>query len=65
MVSFNDIIHKYKLKKTASTIRIQQVLSSVSLSHVGICFRDGPFKTDEGIVKLHPSKETRWVFYIH
>ena len=27
--------------------------------------RDGPFKSDIGIVNLHPSKGTHWVCYIN
>ena len=45
-------------------IKIQQVLSSLSLKVVGIYLRDGPFSKDVGIVNLHPSKGTHWVLYI-
>jgi len=65
-MTFNDFIKKYKLKnKATSNIKIQQVLSSLSLNDVGIYLRDGPFSTDTGIVNLHPSKGTHWVCYIH
>ena len=64
MITFNDFIKKYKLKKKAtSNIKIQQVLSSLSLNDVGIYLRDGPFKSDICIVNLHPSKSTLWVCY--
>ena len=66
-MTFNDFVHKFSLKnKTTSNIKIQQVLSSLSLMHVvGIYLRDGPFLGDTGIVKLHPSKGTHWVCFIN
>ena len=66
MMTFNDFIKKYKLKnKTTSNIKIQQVLSSLSLKDVGIYLRDGPFSINIGIVNLHPFKGTHWVCYIN
>ena len=66
MMTFNEFIKEYKLKnKTTSNVKIQQVLSSLSLDGVGIYLRDGPFKSDIGIVFLHPSKGTHWVCYIN
>ena len=57
MMTFNDFIKKYKLKnKATSIIKIQQVLSTLSLNDVGIYLRDGPFESDIGIVNLHPPK---------
>ena len=38
---------------------------SLSLNNVGIYLRDSPFKSDFGIVNLHPSKGTHWVCYIN
>ena len=65
-MTFNDFVIKYKLKnKATSNIKIQQVLSSLSLNDVGIFLRDGPFKSDIGIVNLHPSKGTHWICYIN
>ena len=65
-MTFNDFIKKYKLKnKAISNIKIQQILSSLSLNDVGIYLRDGPFLTNIGIVNLHPSKGTHWVIYIN
>ena len=59
---FNDFFKKYYLRnKAASNLKIQQVLSSLSLDGVGIYLRDGPFKSDIGIVNLHPSKRSHWV----
>ena len=60
------LLKKYKLKNEAtSNIKIQQVLSSLSLNDVGIYLRDGPFESDIGIVNLHSSKGTHWVTYIN
>ena len=60
------LLKQFKLKnKATSNIKIQQVLSSLGLNDVGIYLRDGPFKTDIGIVNLHPSKGTHWVCYIN
>ena len=64
MITFNDFVHKHNLRnKATSNIKIQQVLSSLSLNNVGIYLRDGPFECDIGIVILHPSKGTHWVCY--
>ena len=42
-----DFIKKHKLKnKATSNIKIQQVLSSLSLNDVEIYLRDGPFLGD-------------------
>ena len=66
MLTFNRIVKKYNLKnKATSNIKIQQVLSSFSLSDIEIYLRDGPFESDIGVVNLHPSKGTHWVLYIH
>ena len=63
---FNDFIKKFNLKnKATSNIKIKNILSSLSLIDVEICLRDGPFKSDIGIVNLHPSKGTHWVCYIN
>ena len=63
MIPFNEFIKKFNLKnKATSNIKIQNILSSLSLNDVGIYLRDGPFKSDIGIVNLHPSKGTHWVF---
>ena len=66
MITSNDFIKKYKLKnKATSNIKIQHVLSSLSLNYVGMYLKDGPFSSDIGIVNLHPSKGTHWVCYIN
>ena len=63
---FNDFVRKYDLKhKATSNIKIQQVLSSLSLNDIGIYLRDGPFEYDIGIVNLHHSRGTLWVCYIN
>ena len=65
-MTFNDFGHKYNLtNKPTSNIKVYQVLSSLNLNDVGIYLRDGPFKTDIGIVNLHPSKGTHWVCFIN
>ena len=66
MITFNEFIKKYKLRnKATSNLKIQQVLDSIRLNNVGIYLRDGPFKSNIGIVNLHPSKGTHWVCYIN
>ena len=66
MMTFNEFIKKFNLKnKATSNIKIQQVLSSLSLNDVGIYLRDGPFESDIGSVNLHPSKRTHWFCYIN
>ena len=65
-MSFNDFVDKHKLKnKALSNLKIQQVLSPLGLSDVGIVSRNGPLSNDIGIVFLHPSKGTHWVVYIN
>ena len=65
-MTFNDFIKKYNLRnKATSNMKIQQVLSSLSLNDVGVYLRDGPFESDIGIVNLHPSKGTHWVSYLN
>ena len=66
MITINDFIEKFNLKNEAtSNIKIQNILSSLSLNDVGIYLRDGPFSSDIGIVNLHPSKGSHWVCYIN
>ena len=66
MMTFNEFVRKYDLKnKATSNIKIQQVLSSLSLYDIGIYLRDGPFESEIGIVNLHPSRGTHWVCYIN
>ena len=64
-MTFNDFVHKYNLKKKAtSNLKLYEVLKKIGLeSKVGIFLRDGPFSTDIGSVNLHPSKGTHWVCY--
>ena len=65
-MSFNDSIHKHKLKNQATSIlKIQQDLSSFGWSDIGIYLRDGNFSSNIGIVSLHQSKGTHWVVYIN
>ena len=63
-MTFNEFIKKHNLKnKATSNIKIQQVLNSIGLNNVGIYLRDGDFESDIGIVNLHPSEGSHWVFY--
>ena len=64
--TFNEFIIKHNLgNKATSNIKIQQVFSSLSLNDVEIYLRDSSFKSDIGIVNLHPLKGTHWVCYIY
>ena len=64
-MTFNDFVKKFDLKnKATSNIKIQQVLSSLGLSDVGIYLRDGLFLSDIGIVNMHPSRGTHWILYV-
>ena len=65
-MSFNDFFLKYNLKKKAtSNMKIQQVLSSFSLSDVEVSLRDGLCSSKISIVNLHPPKGTHCVCYIN
>ena len=65
MMTFNGFVKKHNLKnKPTSNMKIHQVISSLSLNDIGIYLRDGAFKSDIGIVNLHPSKGTHSVCYI-
>ena len=66
MMSSNDFIYVYGLKiKATSKIKIQRVVSVLALSDVGIYLGGGPFKTDIGIVHLHPVQSSHWVLCNH
>ena len=61
-----SLLKKYKLKnKTTSNIKIQQVLSSLSLNYIGIYLTDGPFNSDIRIVNLHPFRGTHWILFVY
>ena len=65
-MTFEDFVHKYKLKNEAtSNMKIQQIIGSIGLDNVGIYLRDGSFSSDIGIVNLHPFRGTHWVLYIN
>ena len=56
-MSFNDSIKKYNLKnKATSNIKIQHVLSSLSLDDVGIYLQGGPFLADIGLLNYNHKK---------
>ena len=61
MTAFNDFVHKYKLKKATSIIKLQLALDSIRLNNVGIYSGGGPFSSDVGKDNSDPSKETHWV----
>ena len=66
MITFNDFVQKYNLRnKATSNTKIQNILSSLFLNDIGIYLRDGLFKSDIGVVNLHPTKGTHWVCYIN
>ena len=66
MMTFNDFVQKFMLRnKATSNIKIHQVLNSNGLDNVGIYLRDGPFKSNIGVVNLHPNRGTHWVCYIN
>ena len=56
MMSGKDFLHKNKLKKTTSKIKIQKVFSSIGLTNIGIYLRDGPFSNDVGIVEMQSTR---------
>ena len=58
MMTFNDFVQKYTLKKATPNIKKQQVFSTLSLNNVGIHLRDGPFQPDIEIDDLHLTKST-------
>ena len=62
----NSFAHIYGLKKkTASKTKIQNILSSLSLSDVKRHLGEGSISRDVGILKLHSSKGTYWVVYLN
>ena len=60
MMTFNDCVHKYKLKNKATSkkLKICQVLSSLSPNEVGSYLRDDTFEFDVENVYLHASTGT-------
>ena len=59
MMTFNGFNKKCRLKnKETSTEEIIRNLSSLTLNDIRIYLRDGPFKTEKGVVNLHPSNGT-------
>ena len=65
-MTFNDFVQKFKLKnKATSNTKIQQVLSSLNLKDVWIYLRDDPFKSDIGIVNIHPFRGIHWLCHIN
>ena len=46
-------------------MKIQQILSSLSLSDAQIYLRDEPFSSEVVIVNLYPTKASHWLVYIN
>ena len=67
ILTFNDFVLKHKLKnKATSNLKIYEVLKSIGLdTKVEIYLRDGLFSSGIGIVNLHPTKGSHWVYYIN
>ena len=64
-MNFKDFVHNYVLKnKTTSKIEFFLVFSSLPLYDVGIYLRDRPFKSDKGIINLHPNRGSHFVLYV-
>ena len=62
----NDFIHQCGLKnKASSNIIIQNILSSLALTDVGVYLRDGPLRIEKGIVNLHPIQDSQRVLCTH
>ena len=63
---FDNFIEKNNFKNRAtSNIKNFPAISSIALHNVDIYLRHGPFKSDIGIVNLHPSKGTHWVAFMN
>ena len=61
-MSFNDTVLENKpLEEATSKIKVYKVLSSIGLNKV-LYLRGGLISSDIGIVNMHPSKETHWVY---
>ena len=66
MISFNEFIKNYGLKKATGNIKIYEVLKKIGLdSKMRIYLRDGPFESDIGIVNLHPFRGTHWILFVY
>ena len=64
MMSFNEFIRKLDLKiKATSNMKIQQILSSLSLSDAQIYLRNRPFSSEVVIISLCPTKASHWLVY--
>ena len=62
MMSFSDFVHNYGLRnKSASILKIQNILISLASKDVRIFLGNGTFSGDLGIVNIHPTKGTHWV----
>ena len=63
-LSIKEFVEKYRLKNEAtSNIKTKEILTLTNITECGIYMRDDKFKTEYGIVNLHPTKGTRLVMY--
>ena len=63
-LSFKEFVNKYKLKSEAtSNFKIGQILSELKIS-AKVYMRVDKFNTSIGIVNLHATKGTHWVFLL-
>ena len=59
------MLKKYGLKNEAtSNVKIKEILDILKLNSTGIYMRDAKFRTDSGIVNLHPTKGTHRVMFV-
>ena len=61
-LSFKAFVGMYGLNDQAtSNIRIKEVLDKLTIP-AGIYLKDDKFTTTSGVVNLHPTKRTHWVY---
>ena len=64
-LSFKEFVEKYGLKNEAtSNVKMKEILDILKLNSTGSYMRDAKFRTDSGIVNLHPTKGTQWVMFV-
>ena len=64
-LSFKEFVEKYGLKNEAtSNVKIKKIPDILKLNSFGIYMRDAKFRTDSGIVNLHPTKGTHFVMFV-
>ena len=64
-LSFKQFVAKHGLKNEATcNVKIKEILNELKIP-CGKYMRDDKFKTDSGIVNLHPTKGTHRVMFIN